>query len=106
MCDDAIMALKRELADAIVALAASQTLIVAAQRLGIDPTRLCDLRHGRVARFSVERLIRILAAVNRGVKVTIVLTGPREINWFPKLRAQREAWLRKQAARGAGGRLD
>ena len=86
---DPLYALKRQLADAILALAVDKPVTVAAQRFGIDSTRMCDLRRGRIARFSVERLIRILATVDREVKLTIVLTGPERICWFPALRALR-----------------
>ena len=88
---DPILALKRQLADAILALAAEQPIIVAARRLGIDPARMCDLRRGRIARFSVERLIRILATVDRGVTLTVVRLSFEPVCWFPKLRAKRDA---------------
>jgi hypothetical protein len=89
--EDPLYALKRQLADAILALAVHKPVTVAARRFGIDSTRMCDLRRGRIARFSVERLIRILATVDRGVKLTIVLTGPERICSFPALRAQRKS---------------
>ena len=53
---DPIPALKRQLADAILAIADPQPITLAARRLGIDPARMCDLRRGRIERFSVERL--------------------------------------------------
>ena len=89
VADDPMLALKRQLADAILALSDSEPILVAARRFGIDPARMCDLRRGRIARFSVERLIRILATVDRGVKLTVVLTGPEQICWFPGLRSRR-----------------
>jgi predicted XRE-type DNA-binding protein len=100
---DAILTLKRQLADAIVAVAAEQPITVAARRLGIDPARMCDLRRGRFARFSVERLIRILATVDRGVTVTVVRLSCQPVCWFPKVRALRDARMRAAAA---GGRTD
>jgi len=75
---------------------------VAARRLGIDAARMCDLRRGRITRFSVERLIRILATVDRGVTLTVVLTGPERICWFPKLRARKIA--RDRGRFGLSGR--
>ena len=96
---DPILALKRQLADAILAISDRQPLIVAARRLGIGETRMCDLRRGRIARFSVERLIRILATVDLAVKLTVVLTGSEQVCWFPKLRAERDARARM---RGVG----
>ena len=82
MLDDPIPALKRQLADAILDLASQTNFFLAAKRLGIDEARLSDLRHGRVARFSVERLIRILATVDRRVDIEIVATTSRPIPWF------------------------
>ena len=89
MNDDPILALKRQLADAVVALSGRMPVTVAARRFGIDTARMCDLRRGRIARFSVERLIRILARVDRGVKLSIVLTGPEQISWFPTIGRKR-----------------
>jgi predicted XRE-type DNA-binding protein len=94
---DPILALKRQLADAILAVSSGKPIIVAARRLGIDPARMCDLRRGRIARFSVERLIRILATVDRGVTVTVVQKSFEPVCWFPKLRAKRDA---RRAATG------
>jgi predicted XRE-type DNA-binding protein len=90
---DAILMLKRQLADAILAVSAGMPITVAARRLGIDPARMCDLRRGRIARFSVERLIRILATVDRSVTLTVVQTSFQPVCWFPKLRAKRDARL-------------
>ena len=89
MSDDSILALKRQLADSILELAGHMPVTVAGRRLGIGPARMCDLRHGRVARFSVERLIRILGTVDRDVRLTVVSRNAEKINWFPKLRARR-----------------
>ena len=89
MGDDSILALKRQLAGAILELAGRMPITVAGRRLGIGPARMCDLRHGRVARFSVERLIRILGTVDRDVRLTVVPRSAERINSFPKLRARR-----------------
>ena len=103
MTDDPILALKRQLADAIVALARQAPFLIAARRLGIDTARLSDLRRGRVARFSVERLIRILATVDRGVTLTVVSNSHQEICWFPKIRARGDALrARRRAERWRG----
>jgi predicted XRE-type DNA-binding protein len=95
---DPIFALKRQLADTIVALAHRQPILIAARRFGIDVARMCDLRKGRIARFSVERLIRILATVDRRVTLTIAPTGPEQICWFPKLRARRRQIVSRDRA--------
>jgi len=65
-----------------MALAAQTNMHVAARRFGIGVPRMSDLRHGRIERFSVERLIRILATVDRRVDVTVVATTTRFIPWF------------------------
>jgi predicted XRE-type DNA-binding protein len=82
MLDDPIPALKRRLANEILRLADQTNMHVAARRFGIDVPRMSDLRRGRIARFSVERLIRILATVDRRVDVTVVTTTSASIRWF------------------------
>lgn len=81
MLDDPIRPLKRQLADEILEIASHTNMHVAARVFRIDVPRMSDLRHGRIARFSVERLIRILATVDRRVDLTIVATG-RTIHWY------------------------
>lgn len=100
--DDPIFPLKRQLADAILVISATVSELAAARRFGIDPARVRDLRHGRIARFSVERLIRLLATVDCPVTLTVSLPHPRRIDWYPELRAKREAYL--AARRAAEGR--
>jgi predicted XRE-type DNA-binding protein len=90
MLDDPIPALKRRLADEILRLADQTNMHVAARRLGIDVPRMSDHRRGRVARFSVERLIRILASVDRRVDVNVVATTPASIRWFVGLPRREE----------------
>jgi predicted XRE-type DNA-binding protein len=86
--DDPIPALKRQLADAILEVAAQTNMHVAASVLGIDTARMSDLRRGRIERFSVERLIRLLAMVDRRVELTIAVVGRTEVPWFGVLRAR------------------
>ena len=62
--------------------------------LQIGPARLADLRHGRVARFSVERLILMLATIDRRVALSVVNVGEREIRWFRILRERRDERIR------------
>lgn len=100
MSDDPIFPLKRQLADEIIALADTVPELSAARRLGIDPARVRDLRHGRIARFSVEWLIRRLMSV--GCRVTIsIAPPPNRVEWYPKLRAQRDAYLAALRAEAA-----
>jgi len=90
MLDDPVPALKRQLADAIVAIANQTNFHVAAPALGIDTARLSDLRRGRVNRFSIDRLIRILAVVDRRVDAKIVTVGREHVEWWVILRERRD----------------
>src|SRR5215204_3695296 len=89
MSGDQIPILKRQLADAILAIAGQTNMHVAARVFGIGVPRMSDLRRGRIARFSVERLIRILATVDRRVDLTVVCMGPERVRWFGHLMARR-----------------
>lgn len=67
--------------------------------MGIDPPRLSDLRHGRIERFSLERLIRILDAV--GQTVTLQVEGPMYVRWWLRVReqiARRKTCRRRRSA--------
>lgn len=86
MRPDPIPQLKQKLADEILDAVSSLNVTIAASVLGIGASRLADLRHGRVGRFSVERLIRILAVIDRRVSLTVVNEGAAEIRWFRVLR--------------------
>ena len=55
---------------------------VSARVFRIDVPRMSDLRHGRIARLSVERLIRIRATVDRRVDLSVVATGRIAIHWY------------------------
>ena len=94
MTNDPIPALKRQLADGILHAVDELNFFVAAGVLDIDPARLSDLRRGRIARFSVDSLIRLLAKVNRRVDVSVVNTGPRHLPWFRILRERAQARTR------------
>jgi len=86
MVNDPIAALKRQLADQILAIANTLDFFIAASLLELDPSRLSDLRRGRVARFSVERLIRILTTVGRRVDITVSTVDRPERRWSKVLR--------------------
>ncbi len=98
MIDDPIPALKKQLAAEVLLSVDDQHWMIGASLLGLDYARMCHLRKGRIERFSVERLIRMLVSVNRRVDVAVVNTGPERIPWvrelFPHL-AQRKASLRR-----------
>jgi predicted XRE-type DNA-binding protein len=103
--EDPIVALKRQLADAILTIAAQTNTSVAALALGIGAPRLSDLRHGRLKRFSIERLIRVLATVDRRVEFTVTTVGPEQVRWFAlvaanaRLRSRARAPIRTPAER-------
>ena len=71
---DPIPELKRKLAEALLESLRGWTATEACYAIGLDPSRLSDLRHGRLARFSTEKLIRLLD--RRGMKVTITTERP------------------------------
>ena len=89
MRDDPIPALKRVLADVIVSTVDCLGTTIAARVLDIDSARMSDLRYGRVERFSVERLIRLLAMVDRRVELTVVNLGPARLQWYRIMRERR-----------------
>jgi predicted XRE-type DNA-binding protein len=72
---DPVPALKRQLAAEIRALIATYHQAFAASILGLDQPRASDLTHGRLERFSLQKLIRILARVDRPVVITVVHDG-------------------------------
>jgi predicted XRE-type DNA-binding protein len=87
---DPVPAIKRQLVDEILAAVAHLTATIAASLLEIDASRMSDLRHGRFARFSVERLIRMLSLVERRVDVVVTPTGPVPPRWFTIMRERRQ----------------
>ena len=96
MAGDPIPALERRLADEVLLSVSAMPVTIAARVLEIDDARMSDLRHGRVARFSVERLIRLLATVDRHVGVTVE-GREREVAWFRILRERRAERLAAKA---------
>jgi|SRR5689334_9971367 predicted XRE-type DNA-binding protein len=61
--------LTRQIAKAIERQKISQS--VAAQRLGIDQPKISALLRGRFEGFSVERLMRLLTALDQDVKIVV-----------------------------------
>jgi predicted XRE-type DNA-binding protein len=87
--DDPVPALKRQLVAAILRIADQTHWIVAAGGFGLDEARMCDLRKGRIDQFSLQRLIRMLARVDRRVEVTITTVGTEKVNWHAVRRPRR-----------------
>jgi len=78
--EDPIPDLKEQLRREIVSLVGSWDQYVAAARLGIDQPRMSDLKRGRLERFSLEKLIRVLANIDQSVEIAVV--GPTRISMF------------------------
>lgn len=72
MPHDPIPQLKEQLSREIIAAVDKYTWTVAAGMLGIEPSRMSHLKKGNLERFSLEKLIRMLAVIDRKVEVRIV----------------------------------
>jgi len=90
-----IAALRQQLADEIQRLVDDFPTVISARLLCIDERRMADLRHGRAQRFSLERLIRMLAQIDRRVDLTVVNTGPPILRWLPILYERRRNFRRE-----------
>jgi predicted XRE-type DNA-binding protein len=95
---DLVRNLKRKLVDHILEVATQTNMVVAAHAMGSDPPRMSDLRHGRVDQFSLERLIRMLDAIGRRVRLEVEVVGPRDVDWFACARAQRKRRKRRASS--------
>ena len=76
MVDDPIPRLKAQLRQAILADVGRLNQLVAAHMLGVDQARMSNIELGRLERFSLQKLIRLLARLNRRVDLTVVVVGP------------------------------
>ena len=74
---DPIPPLKDELARIVVDRLDGWTQAYAASFLDTDQPRMSDLRNGRLARFSLERLIRFASRLGANVHVTVTWTARR-----------------------------
>jgi predicted XRE-type DNA-binding protein len=74
--DDPIPGLKWQLSQSILAETERMNQLAAAQMLGIDEARMSNLGNGRLDRFSLQKLIRLSAKMNRRVDLTVVTVGP------------------------------
>jgi predicted XRE-type DNA-binding protein len=87
--NDPIPDLKEQLRREIVGLVGGWDQYIAARRLGTDQPRMSDLKRGRLERFSLEKLIRLLANIEQSVEITVV--GTTRPAMF-RLRHPREGW--------------
>jgi predicted XRE-type DNA-binding protein len=76
MIDDPIPALKEHLGRRIVADLSRKNHFAAARMLGLDESRMSNLKYGHFERFSLQMLVRLLARINRRVDLTVVVVGP------------------------------
>jgi len=72
MTTDPIPQLKEQLRREIVAAVARYSLVVAADRLAIGMSSMSRLNSGKLERFSMEKLIRILATSGRRVELKVI----------------------------------
>lgn len=61
---------------------------LAAEALGIDQPRMSDMERGKLDRFSVEKLIRILATVDQRVVISTVNERPGPLGMFKRERRE------------------
>jgi predicted XRE-type DNA-binding protein len=81
---DPIPRLKAQLCRSILAELGPGNQLVLARTLGVDEPRMSDLQHGKLERFSLQKLIRLLSHINRRVDLSVVRVGP-----IPRLRYDR-----------------
>lgn len=78
---DIVSSFKRQIAAAIVRALEGWTQVNAAALLGLDQPRVSNLRNGRLERFSLDQLTRLLARVDASVELTIT-AHPRRRRWL------------------------
>ena len=98
MINDPIPGLKEQLRQAILAAVGRMNQTVAARIVGVHEARMSNIELGRLERFSVQKLIRLLARLNRRVDLTVVIVGP-----LPT-RGHQEFWDACQRVRAANER--
>ena len=96
---DPISALKRQLAYEIRTLIGDYNQHIAADALGVDQPRMSDILRDRLERFSLEKLIRLLANLDYRVELTLVNDGDPVLRIFKLARRNRLG-----RARGAGAK--
>ena len=74
--DDPIPALKAQLGRSILSEIGRTSQLRGARMLGLDEARMSNIEQGRLERFSLQKLIRLLARINRRVDLTVVVVGP------------------------------
>jgi predicted XRE-type DNA-binding protein len=77
---DPVPSLKQQLAAEFLSLLEGHDREWAAREAGIDGWRVSDLQRGDLTRFSLQKLVRMLARLGRRVTITVTPTG--EMNEF------------------------
>jgi predicted XRE-type DNA-binding protein len=67
--------MKQRLAREIVAFFGHFDQFIAGSILGVDQPRFSDLQRGRLERFSLQKLVRMLARIDRRVELTVIHLG-------------------------------
>ena len=105
---DPIFVLKRQLGNEIRRLVQPYTQDVAAGILGIDQPRVSDVMHDKIRRFSLQRLIRMLARMDRTIEIRVTGSASPASTYFKKRfaaqRARRVKIVGESQSRGRGGR--
>lgn len=96
MIDDPIPGLKEQLRRSILADVGRFNTLVAAHMLGLDESRMSNIEHGRLERFSLQRLVRLLARINRRVDLTVVTVGPLPRRGYEQVWEARERIARRR----------
>jgi predicted XRE-type DNA-binding protein len=73
---DPIPELKEQLRNSILEELGPGNQIHLAKTLGIDEALMSQLQHGKLERISLQKLIRLLARINRRVDLTVKAAGP------------------------------
>jgi len=97
MLDDPIPRLKEQLRQAILADVGRLNQLVAAHMLRVDQARMSNIELGRLERFSLQKLIRLLARLNRRVDLAVVVVGPLPGRGYEALWEARERALALRA---------
>ena len=86
-CEDPVPPLKIQLADLIVQRIAGWTQVNAADLLRTSQPRISDLRNGRLERFSLEQLVRLVRRVEGFVELHVEW-GPRFACFFEPVKVK------------------
>ena len=89
MINDPIPALKEQLRQSILTEIGLINQLAGARMLGVDESRMSNLEHGQLERFSLQKLVRLLARINRRVDLTVVAVAPlprRRVNEHLRVR--------------------